>query len=66
MNRGMFIVYDERALSMSTDDAQVMVACGSKKEAKEYRDSFPGCPVYSYETAEDGKTLINERYEFTL
>ena len=61
----LYIVYDERAITMSTDDASVMVTCDSLEEAKGYAGDFgKRCPVYSYDIK--GKNLINEKFEIII
>lgn len=58
----LYIIYDERAYTMDTDDAMVMCTADSMKEAREDRDSmFPGCPIYSY--AINGDKLEDQRFE---
>lgn len=63
MNR-LWIVYDKRALLFGTDNAQVLVTCGTEEEAWGYAEDFPGCPVYSYD--QSGEFLADKRYEFSL
>lgn len=56
-----YIVYDERAIIMDTEDASVMVACESLEEARSYRGQFGlRCAIYSYDV--DGEDLVNEQF----
>lgn len=69
MQEQSYIVYDQRALSMNTDDALVLVSCSSLKEARSYARDFPGCPVFRYDIIERGpadREGINETYIETL
>ncbi len=60
--RKLFIVYDERAMSMNTDDAAVLCTARSLKEARhDVRTMFPRGVIYSYDT--DGDALVNEQFE---
>ena len=61
----LYIIYDGRAISGDTDDAAVMVACESLKEALSYKGDFGGdCVLYSYR--EDGNNLVDEKFERVL
>jgi hypothetical protein len=61
MNNRTYIIYDQRAMTMSTDDATVLDTADTLREAKESAVDFGGC-VYSYRD-EDG-TLVDERFEW--
>lgn len=62
-NDRKYILYDARACGdAGTDDASVLVACGSNKEAKSYRGDFGAMACYSYAT--DGGELTDERWEW--
>lgn len=61
-DKHLWIVYDERAMTMDTDDCAVMEACSSEREAM--RDALPGV-VFRYDIAPPCKAgereeLINE------
>lgn len=47
----LFIIYDERAMTMNTDEAQVLCT-----------EMFPCGVIFSYDTTDDDM-LINEAYE---
>jgi hypothetical protein len=58
----LFIVYDERAMSMNTDDAVVICTAKTQREAESDVDSmFPSGVIFSYDTK--GDKLLNEQYE---
>lgn len=60
----LFVIYDGRAIDGNTEDASVYCCADSLKEAKrDVREMFPDGVIFSYDTAPDGKTLINERQE---
>ncbi len=69
-NKTEIVVYDGRALSGDTDDAQVMFTADDMKEAKKFKGDFPAdCAVYEYDLIEiPGKPtrLENERLLGTL
>lgn len=52
----LWVVYDDRAMSMSTDDCSVIEACSSYNKAME--QALPGI-VYEYDII-TGDQLINE------
>lgn len=57
-----YLIYDQRAYTMGTDNAQVMCAAMSLQEARSDRDSmFPGCPIFSYGNSDN--LLVDERLE---
>jgi hypothetical protein len=60
--RRMWILYDERARGGCTDDAAVLVACDSKREARRFVRDWPRCAVYRYDVLkfEDTNELVNE------
>ncbi len=65
----LFIVYDGRARDgTDTDDAAVLVACGSLDQARSYRRTFRGGHIWSYAIDESTKppSLEDERYEERL
>lgn len=58
-----YVIYDERALALSTDDCAVLEACGSLREVK--RTSWDGRHdplgvVAEYDVV-NGNELVNER-----
>jgi hypothetical protein len=60
----VYIIYDERAYDGNTDDASVMMVDSETplREILVYRKKeYPNSPLYAYDVAKDGKTLINER-----
>ena len=58
-----YILYDARAIAEGTDNASVLVACESNREAKSYRGMFGAMACYSYADA-DG-ILSDERCEWS-
>ena len=59
-----YIVYDGRANTMGTDEAQVMFCAHSLQEARREARSFGECAIYEYDVDESKNPpeLINERY----
>jgi len=58
-----YILYDDRAADgAGTENASVLVACESNREAKSYRGDFGGMACYSYEE-KDGE-LVDEQFEW--
>lgn len=58
-----WILYDGRACGgQGTEDASVLVCCGSNQEAKSYRGEYGDMACYSY--AEKGTELTDERWEW--
>jgi hypothetical protein len=58
----LFVLYDARARGGNTDDACVLVACNTEKEARQDSKLFmnQGAIWYQYDTdRKDNKTLIN-------
>ncbi len=54
-----FVVYDERGI-LEPDEAQVLVACSSLKEAWSYvRGTFGSGAIYEYDVTPRGE-LVNE------
>jgi hypothetical protein len=61
--RRLYILYDGRACADNgTEDASVLVACGSNGEAKSYCGEFGQMACYSYR--EDNGTMVDERWEW--
>lgn len=59
----LYILYDSRAASGSTDAAVVYCTARSLKEAKrDKREMFPDAVIYSYDATE--KLLKDRRYEY--
>jgi len=59
----MWILYDGRACgNAGTDDASVLVACDSAKEADVYKGDYGSMACYSYDIV-DGK-LVNRQWEW--
>ena len=66
-NARIWILYDGRACGgVGTEDAMVLVACTSEKEAKSYKGDFGDMACYSYsEIVENGKNmLVDEKWEW--
>lgn len=63
-----YILYDARACGgAGTDDATVLVACNSNKEAESYKGDYGAMACYSYavEKGADGKRmLVDEQWEW--
>lgn len=58
----LYIIYDERAMLMGTDEAVVLCTAHSLNEARhDVRSMFPGSPIYSYDI--HGDQLLNEQFE---
>lgn len=59
-----WILYDGRACGglSSTDDAAVLVACDSNKEAKSYKGQYGTMACYSYK--HKGRELVDEQWEW--
>lgn len=67
MSRQSFVVYDERGIQ-DTDDAVVLVACSSLKEAWDYlRNDFGSGCIYRYDITPQNEgineTLLGWRSE---
>lgn len=61
MSKKLFVIYDERAIDGSTDDAVVMVTASSLKEARSYAGEYGNrCALYAYD--ERGDELVNESF----
>ncbi len=63
----IWILYDSRACgAVGTDDALVLVACDSEKEAKSYCGDYGAMACYSYaEVKRDGKNILeDEKWEW--
>jgi hypothetical protein len=64
MRRKLWVIYDERAQTMSTDDCSVLESCGSLADVR--RSHFDGGRlgplgiVFEYDVT-DGSGLVNER-----
>jgi hypothetical protein len=59
-----YILYDDRAADgHGTEDASVLVACQSNREARSYRGDFGAMACYSYRTTAGGD-LVDERFEW--
>ena len=59
----MYILYDGRACGAAgTEDASVLVACGSNKEAHYHRGEYGEMACYSFAVA--GDKLVDERWEW--
>lgn len=59
----MYILYDGRACGgQGTDDATVLVACSSDREARGYKGDYGQMACYSY--AVNGQELSDERWEW--
>lgn len=62
MSDKVFVIYDERAMLGSTDEASVCCTARSLKEAKrDVRTMFPRGVIYSYDV--QGEELVNEQFE---
>lgn len=58
-----WILYDSRACgAQGTEDASVLVVCGSEGEARSWCGQFGAMACYSY--AKDGGDLTDERWEW--
>jgi hypothetical protein len=53
-----YVAYDGRAMTMSTDDATILLTTDDQHQAIHHANEFSGV-VYSYEVDSDGE-LINE------
>ena len=58
-----YILYDKRAITQEPFDCTVLDMDESIKELERMAKCYGGGVIYSYDTAEDGKTLINEKFE---
>lgn len=59
-----WILYDGRAMAdQGTDDAMVLVACDSEKEASDYKGDFGDMACYSYDLTSKNE-LVRERWEW--
>lgn len=60
-----YILYDGRACGgQGTDNASVLEACDSDEEAQEAKGDYGQMACYSYRLEPDGKTLVDERWEW--
>jgi hypothetical protein len=55
-----YVAYDGRAMTMSTDDAAILLTTDDQHPAIHHANEFSGV-VYSYEVDSDGE-LINETF----
>lgn len=64
----LWILYDSRACGgVGTDNAVVLVACDSNKEAQSYKGEYGSMACYSYkiEKRSNGKEyLVDEQWEW--
>jgi len=61
----VYILYDGRACGgKGTDEAQVLVACGSAKEAASYKGQFGQMACYSYKRMFKPARLEDEKWEW--
>lgn len=61
--RRTYLLFDSRACgAQGTEDASVLVACESNREAKSYKGDYGAMACYSYR--DDNGTLIDERWEW--
>ena len=57
----IWIIYDERAHAMGTDEAAVLATCESEDEARGYvKHDWPRAAVYVYDFNDHGEA-VNER-----
>lgn len=68
MSKRAYILYDGRAqANQGTEDAVILVACSSNKEARSYAGEYGDMACYSYREHgdwEEGDTLIDEQWEW--
>ena len=58
----VYVLYDGRACSGDTDDASVILAVESHREAKACRGEYGDMACYSYR--EENSELVDERFEW--
>lgn len=62
MPEHLFVIYDERAMLESTDEASVLCTADSLKEARrDVRTMFPRGVIYRYDVQGD-RELVNETF----
>lgn len=65
MSEKLYVLYDERACgAQGTDDAVVLCTAYSIKEAEDDATMFGVTACYSYDVDEEGRTVLNEQWEF--
>jgi len=60
MNNKTYVIYDSQAMTMSTDEAAILLATDDQHQAIHHANELSGV-VYSYEVDPDGE-LINETF----
>ena len=61
----VYLLFDGRAITGSTEGVAVLVRCESNAEAESYRGEFEAMACYSYRATSDGG-LDNEHYEWSF